>query len=169
MDWFGSAMGRISCARRAPAVSKESRARDADHKVKRTVFLNLLIAVTPSPDWRHSSGAYLLGGGLFLIDTELVTKGGQHLVSEVVLATRAEASIQRGTEDGGRNRLVEGRRDRPAPLPRVRHPAGELRQVRAIEERHGGQVQEPRGDDTATAPDLGDIGQIQVVRVILRV
>ena len=76
---------------------------------------------------------------------ELVTQGGQHLVGEVGLAARAEAFVERGTENGNRNRLVDGRPDRPAPLARVRHPASELRQVRAFEERDGGQIQEPGG------------------------
>ena len=98
-----------------------------------------------------------------------ITKGGQHLVGEVVLAARAEAFVQRGTENRGRDRLVDGRRDRPASLARVRHPAGELRQVRAIEERDGGQVQQPRGDDAAATPDLGDVGQVQIVLVVLGV
>ena len=33
----------------------------------------------------------------------------------------------------------------------------------------GGQVQQPRGDDAAAPPDLGDVGQVQVVLVVLGV
>ena len=58
--------------------------------------------------------------------TELVSKGGQQLVGEVVLTTRAEPFVQRSTEDGSRNGLVDGRLHGPAPFAGVRHAATEI-------------------------------------------
>jgi hypothetical protein len=81
----------------------------------------------------------------FLRGLELAPQGRQHLVGEIGRAARAEAFGQRNAEDGGRDRLVDGGHDRPAPFARVRHPARELRQIRALEEREAGQVQQPRG------------------------
>ena len=65
------------------------------------------------------------------------------------------------------------RRRRPAPssaprpsrrrAPRTPRGAG-LRGQRA-----GGQVEQPRADDAAAPPELGDLGQVEVVPVVLRV
>ena len=70
--------------------------------------------------------------------TELVAKSGQDFIAKVGLTTRTEAFVQRGTEDGRRDRFIDGGCYCPAPLPRIRHPASELSQVGAIEERGGG-------------------------------
>src|ERR1035438_929718 len=100
---------------------------------------------------------------------ELITKGRQHLFGEVVFAARTEAFVESGAEDWSRNRLVDGSGDCPAPFPRIRHAASELRQVRAIEEGECGQVQQPRRDDASASPDLGNVRNVQVVKVVLGV
>ncbi len=56
---------------------------------------------------------------------------------------------------------------RPSPESETR-PANFARSG-TIEERDSGQIQQPRRDDAAAAPDLGDIGQVEVVRVVLGV
>src|SRR5450631_92429 len=96
-------------------------------------------------------------------------KRGQQLVGEVVTAAGTKALVQRGTENWSRNRLVDRRRDRPAPFAGIRDTTGKLLQVWTFEESGGGQVKQPGGDDAAATPDLRDIGQIQIIRVILGV
>ena len=71
---------------------------------------------------------------------KLKTEGGQDLVGEVILAPGAEALVERGAENRGRDRHVDSRRDRPASLARVRHPPGEIRQVGTFEEGGGGGI-----------------------------
>jgi len=48
---------------------------------------------------------------------ELITKGRQQLFCEVVFTARTESFIERGTEDGSGNRLVDSGGDGPAPFP----------------------------------------------------
>ena len=81
---------------------------------------------------RPSCCLLALPAAFLLVAAEFVAHRGQHLVGEVGLAARAEAFVQRGAEDRGRHDFVDGGRDRPAPLARIGHAAGEARQVRAL-------------------------------------
>ena len=95
--------------------------------------------------------------------------GGQHAVLEVGLAAGVEALVQGGREDVGRNGLVDGGVDGPASLAGVGDAAGEALQPGVLGEGRRGQVEEPRGDDAAAPPDLGDVRDVEVVLVVLRV
>src|SRR5262245_37598473 len=90
------------------------------------------------------------------------------LLRVVGLATRGEAAVERGAQHGCGYALVDGREDRPAALARVRHAAGELRELRILGERLRGEVEQPRRDDAAAPPDLGDLREVEVVLVVLR-
>ncbi len=60
---------------------------------------------------------------------------------------------------------------RPSPESdtRPRTPTDSGRQIRVVQQRQRGQVQQPGGDYAAAAPDFGDVGQIQVVLIVLGV
>ena len=106
---------------------------------------------------------------LLVVPAELEAHGRQQLVLEVRLAARREPLVEGGREDLGRDPLVDGRQDGPAPLAGVGDPPREPREVRRLEQRDRRQVEQPRGDDAAAPPDLGDVGEVQVVLVVLGV
>ena len=56
---------------------------------------------------------------------------------------------------------------RPAALAGVRDAAREVLELRDSGERRRGEVQQPRADDAAAPPDLGDLGDVEVVLVEL--
>ena len=118
---------------------------------------------------RRHRGTSLRGGGLFHVAAERVTHRGQQFVGEVGLAARAEAIVSAALITGAGADSSMAAIDRPAALAGIRDPALELRQIRALQKRHRRQVQQPRGDHAAAAPDLGDVGQIQVVLIVFGV
>ena len=65
--------------------------------------------------------------------------------------------------------LVDRGLDRPAAFAGIRNPAGKAGELGILGERIRGQVQQPRGDDTAASPQLGDVGQVEVVLIVLGV
>ena len=106
-------------------------------------------------------------GSEFHVPAEAEAHGGEHAVPEVALATGAESAIERRCQDGGRHGRVDGRHARPAALAGVGHEAAEALEVAVLDHRLCRQVEEPRGDDAAAAPQLRDRGQVQVVLVEL--
>src|SRR4029453_4811388 len=54
------------------------------------------------------------------------------LLRVVGLAPRGEPTVERGAQPGRRHALVDGGEDRPAALARIRHTAGELRELRIL-------------------------------------
>ena len=58
-------------------------------------------------------------------------------------------------------------RDRPPSLAGIGHAPLEILELRVLDECRGGQVEEPGGDDAAASPQLGDVGQIEVVLAVL--
>ena len=70
---------------------------------------------------------------------------------------------------GAGHALVD-RRDRgPAALAGVGDAAGEVREVGRFLQRRRGQVEQPGADHAAAPPDLGDLGDVEVVLVVLGV
>ncbi len=106
---------------------------------------------------------------LLLVAAEFVAEGGEELVAEVGFAAGAEAIEEGGAEDGGGDRFVDGGFDGPAAFAGVGDAAGELAQVWTFQEGGGGEVEEPGGDDAAATPDFGDVGEVEVVLVVLGV
>src|SRR6266567_5520983 len=108
--------------------------------------------------------------GWFLqMSAELVTHGGQEFVCKVGFAARAETLVKRRGENRGRHRFVDCGLDGPASFARVRHSSGKLRKAWILNQGAGREIQEPRGDYTATPPNFCDVFKIQFVLVVLRI
>ena len=109
------------------------------------------------------------GTGLktIVLDGKGKPHGGEDAIGEVIGAARAESFEQRRAEHARGHALVDRGLERPAALARVRHPAREVAEFLAFEQCLRRQVEEPRGDDAPASPDLGDVGDVQVVLVEL--
>ena len=100
---------------------------------------------------------------------ELVAHRREQLVGEVGLAARAEALVERRGEDRRRHGFVDGGLDRPAAFAGIGDAAGEFRQCGIACRARRGQVEQPGRDHAAAAPDLGDVAQVEVVLIVLRI
>src|SRR5690242_3325604 len=110
-----------------------------------------------------------LGSSLLLhVTAELEPQRGEHAVLELGLAARLEAREQRRGEHVGGYGLVDRGVERPAPLARVGDMTSEAIELGRARERTRGEVEQPRADYAAAPPQLGDLGELEVVRVILR-
>src|SRR3974390_307300 len=106
--------------------------------------------------------------GFFLdVPAKLETHGGKQFGREVVFAARGEALIESGGENRGGGGGLDRRKDGPAAFAGVGDAPGVAIELGLFEERDGGEVEEPGGDDTAAAPNLSDVGEIQIVLVML--
>src|ERR1700756_4478229 len=111
-----------------------------------------------------------LGLSFFLsVTAELETHGGQYFCGKVELTARRETLVERFAQDGSGCAGFDGGDDGPAPLAGVRDAAGETLEGWLLEQGDGGEIEEPGGDDAAAAPDFGDVGQIEIVLVVLGV
>src|SRR5262252_3444634 len=108
-------------------------------------------------------------GGLFQVSAELVTHGREQFVGEIRLAARAKTLIQSRRQDMRWHGFVNGGLDCPAPLARVRHPSGELRESRIRDEGGRREIQQPRRDHTAASPHLRNVREIELVLVVFGV
>src|SRR5438094_6189094 len=99
----------------------------------------------------------LLAARFLEVPAELVTHGRKQLLLKIGLAARAEALVERGRENGYGHGLVDGGFDCPSSLARIRHPALEARERGVLEQRGRREVQQPRGDHTASPPHLRDL------------
>src|SRR5215218_2173510 len=106
---------------------------------------------------------------LLVVAAELLAHRREDLVAEVAEPARVEALVQGGGEDRRRHSLVDRRDRRPAALAGVGDAATELLEAGGFLQRRRGQVEQPGADHAAAAPDLGDLGQVEVVLVVLRV
>ena len=119
---------------------------------------------TSRAEWSSQSGSRLF----FQVPAKGEPHRREELIGVVVRAARAEPGKQGRAQDRRRNPLVDGRGDRPSAFARVRDPARKLGELGTMQQGLGRQVEQPRGDDAPAPPDLGDIGQVQVVLVELR-
>ncbi len=106
---------------------------------------------------------------LLHVAAEAEAHRGEHLVLEEVQVARGEALEEGGGEDVGGHALVVGGRtvQRPSPEsdtlpPNLSRPGSRSEGLRR-------EVEEPGGDDAAAAPQLGDVGEVEVVLVVLGV
>ena len=82
------------------------------------------------------------------------------LPREAKRSNSAELSTGTGTPSS----IAAARVHRPSPESETYLPL-EVRQVRTLEQRVGGQVEQPRANDAAAAPQLGHVRQVEVVLV----
>src|SRR6185437_4309670 len=108
------------------------------------------------------------GGALDRVPPELVAQRGQHAIGEVAVAARAKARVQR-RRDHRRRHVVLGRvGDRPAALARVLCVALDRLQLVAVGfERARRQFAQPRTYDRALAPEVGDLGVVELVLALV--
>src|SRR5215469_5861516 len=115
---------------------------------------------------------FLLGGLLptrqLYVPAKLKTHRRQYFVLEIRFSTRTETLIERGRKNWHWHAFIDGGMDCPAPLARIRDAPGELRKYRILGECCCRQIEEPGGDDTASPPNFRDVGQMQIVLVVLR-
>ena len=110
----------------------------------------------------------LSAGRSFHVSAELVAHGRQKLQSELILASRAESLIERGAQYGRGNGFVDGRNDGPASLAGIGNTSGKLREIGLVRQSSGGQIQQPGCHHASATPDLGDVGQIEIVLISVR-
>src|SRR5262245_42786769 len=99
----------------------------------------------------------------FDMTTKLRAKRRQELFRERVILTRSEAHVERRRQHVGGHVLFDGCGDGPASFTRVLHTADEAVEARIAIERDGGEIEQPGADDAATAPDLGDLAEVEGV------
>ena len=143
-----------------PAASPQSRSPRAGILREERAQVDVLQRLRSAPRARSKAGSRDAGASasrrLLQVASEREAHGRERAVGEVALAARAEAREERAREHGHRRaRLVRGL-ERPAALARVRDAPAELVERRLLVQRLGGQVEQPRRDDAAAAPDLGD-------------
>src|SRR5271155_4544316 len=103
----------------------------------------------------------------FQMAAELEAHGGQNLGSEVGLAARRKARVERFGEHRSGRTGFDARENRPATFAGVRNFTAEFIELGRVQERDGGEVEQPGSDDAATTPDFGDFGEVEVVHVVL--
>src|SRR5579863_2613994 len=68
----------------------------------------------------------------------------KHLFSEVVLLPGAESGVERGAQHVSRDRLLDRGLNGPATLAGILDVAGELIQLRILDQRSGAEIEQPR-------------------------
>src|SRR4029453_11180546 len=115
------------------------------------------------PGWVQATGGGRSGRALLAVATELEPLGGEDPAGEVVPAPRAEPLVEGRGQDVGGDAELDGDLGGPPPPPGGGAPAVVLAQVGIVEERPGGQVDEPGPDHGAPAPELDDLGEVELV------
>src|SRR6056297_1782226 len=104
---------------------------------------------------------------LLEVTAELVAHRREELVPVLGLAAGGEPIVEGGTQHGGGDAFLDGGLERPATLAGVGDPATEVGEVVIFVEGLGGEVEQPGPDHGTAPPDLGDVGEIQFVLVVL--
>src|SRR5579883_268400 len=81
--------------------------------------------------------------GCLFMATKLKAHGGHDLIGKIGAAARAEALIESGGQHMSGDALIDRGGDSPASLAGVCHTSLEIVQSGALEQRAGGEIQEP--------------------------
>src|SRR5215470_6302389 len=103
------------------------------------------------------------GSSAYGMAPELVAERGEQPVREGIVTSRAEAREEGRRDRRRRHRLLDGVLDGPAPFAGVVHPGAETCERRIGGERGRRQLEQPRADDRALVPELGDPRQVEPV------
>src|SRR5437660_8571388 len=100
--------------------------------------------------------------GLFFFDVsaELKAHGGQNFGREIIFAARREPLEQRCRQYRRWRSGLDGRENGPPSFGGIRNAAGKAFERRLVEKGDGGQVEQPRRDNAAAAPDFRDVREI---------
>src|SRR5512134_2059509 len=109
------------------------------------------------------SAIMLLPLGQLAVAAEFVAERRQELVGEARRLARPEAGEQRRRQHMGRHRLLDRRIDRPAALAGILDHAGIALEALVLRQRLGGEIEKPRADDAAAPPQLGNVGEVEIV------
>src|SRR5262249_24878005 len=99
-------------------------------------------------------------GGTFRVPAELEANCREQPPRELILATRYEALVERGSEPGCRSGFFNGRCNGPPALARIGDTAREAGERGVLKQRQGRQVEQPGYNDAPATPHLGDIRQL---------
>ena len=98
---------------------------------------------------------------------EALSHRGEDTVAPVGLAARREAIEERRDEHRCGHALLDRRQHRPPALAGVAHAPRVLVEVGRRVQRLRREIEQPRGDDGAAAPDLCDRGDVELVLVVV--
>src|SRR5437773_1584168 len=112
------------------------------------------------------SGSFLFGSWLHM-SAEFLSHSRKHFFRKRMFFTGSKTDEQCRREDVHRDGFSNRRFDRPASLAGVLHVPGVLGERGILRECHCGQIQKPRADYAASAPNFGDVGQAEVILFVL--
>src|SRR5438105_10945637 len=101
---------------------------------------------------------------LHAMAAELVAERGKQPFGERVRIARPESREDRCGQHGHRDGTLERLDQRPTPFARIFDIRFEIRELGVFRERTGGKLQQPRSDDAAVIPEIGDRGRVDAVR-----
>src|SRR5207302_9703399 len=103
----------------------------------------------------------------FDVSAELKAHGAHNFGCEIILAARREPLEQRCRQYRRWRSGLDGRENGPASFAGIRNAAGKAFERRLFEKGDGGQVEKPRRDNAAAAPDFRDVREIEVILIVL--
>src|SRR5438876_679017 len=116
--------------------------------------------------WQPKS---LVARFFFDVSAELKAHGGQNFGREIILAARREPLEQRRRQHRGGSSRFDGGENGPAPFAGVGDAAGKAFESWLIEKRNSSQVEKPRCDYAAAAPDFRNICEVEIILIVLRI
>src|SRR5438105_4179091 len=103
------------------------------------------------------------GSSAYGMAPELIAERREQPVREGVVTPRAEAREQRRRDRGQRHGFLDGVLDRPAPFAGVLDVALQTLEPGVVRQCRRGELEQPRADDGALIPELGDLRQVESV------
>src|ERR1700726_1649263 len=103
----------------------------------------------------------LAAGGAFYVTAELVAHRREHFFREGVLLARTETRVERRRENLARHCFFDCGHNCPAAFAGILDITGVIRERRVLDQRHSGEIEQPRTDHAAAAPDFGDVRAVE--------
>jgi hypothetical protein len=125
--------------------------------------VEFLSSMIPSPLLIGHNGALGLD-----MSAESLAHRRKNFFCKCMLATRAKARVERRGQDCGGDCLIDGGLDSPARLSGILDEPLIGTQRRILGESRGREIQQPRCDDAAAAPNLRYIGDVEMQAIRFR-
>src|SRR5215470_5328734 len=103
------------------------------------------------------------------MSSKLITHGGKNFIRKVGMPAGAEPFIYGGRQHWRWYRFVNCRFDGPSALAGIRHAPLECRKRWVLVKSGRCQIQQPGRDDATVPPDFRDLGNVEIVLIVLRV